>query len=37
MCRRVQCGECNKPTWAGCGFHIETALKGVPEDERCKC
>ena len=29
--------ECNKPTWAGCGQHIETALAGVPEAERCQC
>ena len=37
MCRRVQCSDCNKPTWSGCGMHIEQALKGVPEEERCKC
>lgn len=37
MCQRVQCPTCGKPTWAGCGLHIEQALKGVPVDERCKC
>jgi len=37
MCRRVTCGTCSKPTWAGCGMHIEQALAGVPVDERCKC
>ncbi|EGG16907.1 hypothetical protein DFA_07888 [Cavenderia fasciculata] len=37
MCRRVDCGKCTKPTWAGCGQHIESALSGVPVDERCKC
>jgi len=37
MCKRVTCMTCNKPTWAGCGLHIEQALAGVPKDERCKC
>jgi hypothetical protein len=37
MCRRVQCSRCGKPTWAGCGQHIEQALAGVPVDQRCKC
>jgi hypothetical protein len=26
-----------KPTWEGCGEHIEDALAGVPMDERCTC
>lgn len=37
MCRRVECRECGRPTWAGCGQHIEQALAGVPEEQRCKC
>jgi hypothetical protein len=37
MCRRVTCPNCNKPTWAGCGEHIEQALAGVPQAERCSC
>lgn len=37
MCRRVQCDKCDKPTWAGCGMHIETALAGVKIEDRCKC
>jgi hypothetical protein len=37
MCSRVICNDCNKPTWAGCGRHIEQALAGVPLDKRCKC
>ncbi|OUS43907.1 hypothetical protein BE221DRAFT_207201 [Ostreococcus tauri] len=37
MCRRVRCESCGKPTWAGCGNHIEEALAGVPRDERCAC
>lgn len=37
MCRRVTCPTCNKPTWAGCGQHIEEALAGIPKSERCTC
>jgi hypothetical protein len=37
MCRRVQCRKCGRPTWAGCGAHIEQALAGVPKSERCRC
>ena len=37
MCMKVECNTCEKPTWKGCGKHIEEALKDVPEDERCKC
>lgn len=34
---KTECDKCSKPTWKGCGKHIEQALKDVPEDERCKC
>ncbi len=37
MCRRVQCETCGKPTYAGCGQHIEQVLAGVPAEERCHC
>lgn len=37
MCRKVNCIKCNKPTWAGCGLHIEAALGDVPKEQRCKC
>ena len=37
MCHRTTCRNCKKPTWAGCGNHIEIALKGVPKSDRCKC
>lgn len=36
MCRRVTCKTCGKPTWAGCGQHIEQALAGVPKSQRCQ-
>ena len=35
MCRKVNCATCGKATWAGCGQHIESALNGVPEADRC--
>ncbi len=37
MCRRITCSKCNKPTWAGCGAHIEQVLGDVPKDKRCSC
>ena len=37
MCSQVQCERCGKPTWAGCGRHIEQALANVPEARRCRC
>lgn len=37
MCRRVSCDRCGKPTFAGCGAHIEQVLGDVPKDQRCKC
>lgn len=37
MCRRVTCDKCGKPTFAGCGAHIEQVLGDVPKDDRCKC
>eukprot|EP00039_Didymoeca_costata_P022372 m.4345 g.4345 ORF g.4345 m.4345 type:complete len:50 (+) comp2961_c0_seq1:162-311(+) len=37
MCYKVTCNACGKPTWQGCGMHIESAMRGVPVDQRCKC
>jgi hypothetical protein len=37
MCSKVICSRCNKPTWSGCGEHIEEALVGVSVGERCNC
>jgi len=36
MCSKVTCRQCGKPTWSGCGEHIEIALAGVPKNERCQ-
>lgn len=37
MCQRITCNTCAKPTWQGCGEHIEDALVGVPTEDRCSC
>jgi hypothetical protein len=37
MCRRVTCSSCGKPTFAGCGAHIEQVLGDVPRENRCRC
>ena len=37
MCSRVKCHSCNKPTYAGCGAHIEQVLGDVPPKDRCRC
>jgi hypothetical protein len=37
MCRRATCSKCGKPTFEGCGAHIEQVLGDVPKDERCRC
>ena len=37
MCSKVVCKNCHKFTWSGCGEHIEEALHGIPEADRCAC
>lgn len=37
MCSKTKCKVCAKPTWRGCGNHIEQALAGVPKNQRCTC
>lgn len=37
MCSPVRCPQCRKMTWEGCGLHIEEALAGVAEADRCTC
>lgn len=37
MCHKVTCDVCGKPTWEGCGDHIEHALGDVPVSDRCHC
>jgi hypothetical protein len=37
MCRRIDCARCGRPTYAGCGAHVEQVLGDVPPAERCRC
>lgn len=37
MCTRVTCRSCGKPTYSGCGMHVEQVLAGVPRERRCRC
>ena len=37
MCRRIECPRCKKPSFAGCGMHVEQVLGDVPKHERCSC
>lgn len=37
MCQRVKCSACGKPSFVGCGRHVEQVLGDVPSDARCKC
>lgn len=37
MCQRVQCPKCGKPSWVGCGQHVEQVLGDVPKEQRCQC
>jgi len=37
MCRRVECRHCGRPTFAGCGAHVEQVLGDVPREQRCRC
>lgn len=37
MCHRTRCNKCGKWTWAGCGQHVESALAGIPQSQRCHC
>jgi hypothetical protein len=33
----VTCATCGKPTFAGCGAHVEQVLATVPSGQRCRC
>ncbi len=35
MCRAINCRQCGKTTWAGCGQHVNQVLGGVPKTQRC--
>lgn len=35
MCRRITCEACGKPSYAGCGRHVDQVLGDVPVEARC--
>ena len=37
MCTRITCSTCKKPTYSGCGAHVEMVLGDVRPADRCKC
>ena len=37
MCQRITCSDCGKPSFAGCGRHVESVLGDVPPAGRCHC
>ena len=37
MCVRTTCPTCSKPTYAGCGAHVEAVLGDVRPADRCQC
>jgi hypothetical protein len=37
MCQRATCPTCDRPTFAGCGMHVEQVLADVPTAQRCQC
>jgi hypothetical protein len=37
MCTRVTCRKCGKPSYSGCGHHVEQVLGDVPKSQRCRC
>ena len=36
MCRAVTCRKCGKTTWAGCGQHVDSVMRGVRVEDRCR-
>jgi len=37
MCQRVTCKDCGKPSFRGCGRHVEQVLGDVAPGDRCQC
>lgn len=37
MCSRVTCSQCGKPSFVGCGRHVDAVLGDVPREQRCRC
>ena len=37
MCQRITCKDCCKPSFRGCGRHVEQVLGDVAPADRCQC
>lgn len=37
MCQRITCKDCGRPSFRGCGRHVESVLGDVPPTDRCQC
>lgn len=37
MCQRINCRICGRPSFRGCGRHVESVLGDVPRAARCRC
>jgi hypothetical protein len=37
MCQRITCADCGRPSFRGCGRHVESVLGDVPPAARCQC
>ena len=37
MCYPVECSQCHKTTWSGCGEHVDQVMRTVPTSQQCTC
>ncbi|ONH96679.1 hypothetical protein PRUPE_7G145500 [Prunus persica] len=37
MCFRVDCKQCGKYSWGGCGKHLATLYASIDEGKHCMC
>ncbi|KDP41564.1 hypothetical protein JCGZ_15971 [Jatropha curcas] len=37
MCYEVKCSSCGKTTWCGCGRHVRSVYKRIPQGQHCLC
>ncbi|KAJ3671662.1 hypothetical protein LUZ60_007741 [Juncus effusus] len=37
MCYEAKCNKCQKTTWQGCGRHVASVYRQIPEGQHCMC
>ncbi|KAM1810527.1 hypothetical protein ACFX12_027276 [Malus domestica] len=37
MCFRVECKQCGKTSWGGCGKHLTNLYAGIEQGKHCMC